>query len=222
MRTTWIAAVALALATSGGLQAQDSASTPKQDKIQWSLMGGATFTTLTGSTADTANLSSRVGFVASAGLAFNLSRSFAIGIEGSLIQKGAQQANATTRPGLGYTILYLEVPLLLRWNLSPGKQWQPVLLAGPSFAWELDCKMPMAYLTAVINSTCYAFAPYSRETMDVGGVAGIELHRGMFYPHGTVRDGVLAACSMGPVDPWTSRTQRSSRGWGSRSSHRHY
>jgi hypothetical protein len=181
MRMTRIATVlALALAAAPLVSAQEAATAPKEKKIRWSLMLGATFTDFTGVAADTAGLSSRVGGVGSIGLEYAISRSFAIELEASLLQKGAEQPTVTNRPGLGYRILYTEFPLLFKWNLSPDGGWQPVLLAGPSVAFELDCKMPFLYVTSVIDSNCYSL-DYERKTTDFGGQVGIELHKGMWF-----------------------------------------
>lgn len=181
MRATRIATVlAFVLATVPGLSGQESAPAPKEKKIRWSLMAGATFTDLTGTAADTADLSMRVGPVGSIGAEYRLSPKFALEAEASLIQKGAEQPTADDSPGLGYRILYAEFPLLVKWNLSPEKKFQPVLLAGPTIAFELDCKMPFQYGNSVIDSNCYSL-DYSHETTDIGGVAGIELHKGMWF-----------------------------------------
>ena len=183
MRMTRIVTVlALVLAAAPGLSAQDTAPAPAatEKKLHWSLQGGAAFTMLTGTAADTADLSNRVGGYGTFGLEYRLSPSFGLSAEATLIQKGGKQSTAYPKPGLGYRLLYVEFPLLAKWNLSPRAKWQPVLLAGPTFAFELDCKMPFAYLNSVIDSNCYSL-DYSHETTDIGGVAGIELHKGKWF-----------------------------------------
>lgn len=190
MRPTRIAAtLALIWAAAGSLPAQETTAPKAEKKIRWSLLGGATFTTMTGIAADTANLESRVGFVGALGLELGLSKRFALEVQASLIQKGAKQPTVTTRPGLGYRIVYFEMPLLLKWNLAPDAGWQPVLVAGPSIAWELDCKFPFLYVNSVIDSNCYALPPIERETMDFGGQVGIELHKGMWFLSGRYMKG---------------------------------
>lgn len=180
MRTTRLLGVmALLGVTAGGLSAQtDSAA--KEKTIRWSLMGGATFTSLTGSAADTADLSSRIGPVGSVGVELALSRTVGLALEASLIQKGAKQSTATTKPGLGYKLLYAEFPVLVKFNLSPAAKLQPVLLAGPTISFELDCKFPFLYVNTVVTSNCYS-TDFERETTEVGGQAGIELHKGMWF-----------------------------------------
>src|SRR5262245_48059432 len=146
MRTTRIATVlTLTLAGASSLFAQSDAQAPKEKKVHWSLQGGGAFTMLTGTAADTADLSNRVGGYGTLGLEYRLSPSFALSAEATLIGKGAKQSVAFPAPGLGYRLLYVEFPLLAKWNLSPKAKWQPVLLAGPTFAFELDCKMPFAF-----------------------------------------------------------------------------
>ena len=180
MRMTRIATVlALVLAAVPVLSAQDSASTVKK-KIRWSLHGGATFTMLTGVAADTADLSTRVGPYGTLGLEYPLSPRFGLAAEASLIQKGGEQSTADDSPGLGYRILYAEFPLLVKWNLSPDTKFQPVLLAGPTFAFELDCKMPFQFVNSVVDSNCYSL-DYGHETTEIGAVAGIELYKGMWF-----------------------------------------
>jgi hypothetical protein len=180
MRLTWMAAVALSLMGADGLLAQDSAAVKKEKRFTWSLLGGATFNTLTGVAADTAGLNSRVGFTGGIGLEFEMSKRFALEVKAALTLKGAKQPTVTNQPGLGYQLLYAEFPLVLKFNLAPGAKWQPMLLAGGSMAFELDCKMPFLYVNSVVDSNCYS-NDYERETTELGGIAGIELHRGMWF-----------------------------------------
>jgi hypothetical protein len=178
--TRMVTFLALVLAGVSSLSAQEAAPAPKEKKIRWSLMAGATFTNLTGTAADTADLSMRVGPYGTFGLTYRLSPAFGLSVEASLIQKGGKQSTVDNQPGLGYRILYAEFPLLAKWNLSPEGSFQPVLLAGPTFAFELDCKFPFLYVNSVIDSNCYSL-DYTRETSEIGGVAGIELHKGMWF-----------------------------------------
>lgn len=183
MRMTRIAAtLALVLVSAPGLSGQEAAGAKeeKEKKLKWSLLGGATFTTLTGIAADTAGLNSRVGFAGSIGLELELSQRVAIEVEASLVMKGAKQPTVTNRPGLGYSLLYAEFPVLLKVNLAPSAKFQPVLLAGPSISFELECKFPFLYINTVVTSNCYSL-DYERETTEIGGQAGIELHRGMWF-----------------------------------------
>ena len=181
MRTTRIVTVlALVLGGVSSLSAQETAPAPKEKKLRWSLMAGATFTNLTGTAADTAGLSMRVGPYGTLGVAYRLSPSLSLAAEASLIQKGAKQTTVDNQAGLGYKLLYAEFPLLVKWNFSPAGNLQPILLAGPTFAFELDCKFPFLYVNSVITSNCYSVA-YTKETTDIGGVVGIELHKGMWF-----------------------------------------
>lgn len=178
--TRTAAALALSLMGVNGLGAQDSAAVKKEKRFTWSLLGGATFNTLTGTAADTAGLNSRIGFTGSVGLEFEMSKRFSLEVEAALTLKGAEQPTVTNAPGLGYQLLYAEFPLVLKFNLAPGAKWQPMLLAGGSMSFELDCKMPFLYVNSVVDSNCYSL-DYERETTELGGIAGIELHRGMWF-----------------------------------------
>ena len=194
MRMTRIATVlALFLAGTGRLAAQDS-SAANAKKIRWLVAAGGTFTNLTGSAADTADLSMRVGAYGTVGLEYRLSPKVGLSAEASLLQKGAKQSTADNQPGLGYRIVYAEFPLLVKWSLSPTAKLQPVLLAGPTFAFEIDCKMPFLYVNSVIDSKCYSL-DYTHETTDIGGVAGIELHQGMWFVNARYMMGLTSLLS---------------------------
>lgn len=156
-------------------QTQGQANAPQKEKRFWfTLAGGASFSKFTGADADTANLDTRVGYVAGGAVSYEFSRRFGLGFEASLLQMGAKQLEVSRDPGLGYNLTYFELGLSAEFNLAPGATLQPVLHAGPTLAFEIDCMQPILYnQTSVLQSNC--LGEPARESQDFGGQVGLGL-----------------------------------------------
>jgi hypothetical protein len=162
------------LCTLAGQQAAGTRATPEGKRLWVTLSGGASFSKFTGATADTAALATRIGYTASASLGYELSPRFGLALEAGLVQMGAKQLEVSRDPGLGYNITYLELGLSAEFNLAPGAVIQPVLHAGPTLGFEVDCMQPILYnQTSILQSNC--LDEPERESTEFGGQIGLAL-----------------------------------------------
>lgn len=90
---------------------------------------------------DTTTLSSKVGFIGGLDLQYWFSTNLGVNLQLLYAQKGASEGEVSVPNPVTHTqatvtremsLNYLEVPLLLRYNLSDGK-YRPYVFAGPSF-----------------------------------------------------------------------------------------
>ena len=169
--------LAFLLLPSGILWAQAEAAGPagaKEKKLWITLGGGASFSKFTGTDADTAALDTRVGYVAGGALTYEFSPRFGLAFEAGVLQMGAKQLEVSRDPGLGYNLTYFELGLSAEFNLAPGRTVQPVLHAGPTVGFEIDCMQPIVYnQTAVLQSNC--LGQPEREGTEFSGQAGLAL-----------------------------------------------
>ena len=165
--------LAFLLLPSGILWAQAETPGPAEKKLWITLGGGASFSKFTGTDADTAALDTRVGYVAGGALTYQFSPRFGLAFEAGVLQLGAKQLEVSRDPGLGYNLTYLELGLSAEFNLAPGRTVQPVLHAGPTVAFEIDCLQPILYQTAVLQSNC--LGQPEREGTEFRGQAGLAL-----------------------------------------------
>jgi hypothetical protein len=157
-----------------GVLAAQSQEAHKEKKLWVTLSGGATFSKFTGADADTANLDTRVGYSAGGALSYQFSPRFGLAFEAGVLQGGAKQLEVSRDPGLGYTLTYFQLGLSAEFNLAPGASVQPVLHAGPTLAFEIDCMQPILYnQVSVLQSNC--LDEPERESTEFGGQAGLAL-----------------------------------------------
>lgn len=155
-------------------QSEGTGGTGSEKKLWITLGGGASFSKFTGADADTTALDTRVGYVFSGALTYELSPRFGLGLEGGLWQLGAKQLEVSRDPGLGYNLTYFALGVSAEFNLAPGAVVQPVLHTGPTLAFEIDCKQPILYnQTSVLQSNCLDVP--ERESQEFGWQAGLAL-----------------------------------------------
>ncbi len=154
----------LALLLAGMTVVQASAQT-----FNLGLEAGANFSNFIGS--DVANvgndLSSKLGFVGGGYLSLNFGNSFAIRPEVLYEQKGTAITGTTTSDELDY----IEVPVLLKLGLGT-PMFNPSILLGPSFSWNLLAKDAQGDTISNINSS------------DIGVVGGVEIDIDKFLVSG--------------------------------------
>ena len=169
--------LALLLLPVGSLAAQADSpgqAGPKEKKFWVTLGGGMSYSKFVGADADTASLDWRVGYVVGGALTYEFSPRFGLAFEAGVLQMGAEQLEVSRDPGLGYNLTYVELGLSAEFNLAPGATVQPVLHAGPTLAFEIDCMQPILYnQTSVLQSNC--LGEPERETQEFGGQAGLAL-----------------------------------------------
>lgn len=129
---------------------------------------GASIVTLGGD--DAGDTRSRTGFSVGGALVFDVTSALRLQAGASYVQKGASvsaQGFETT-----YLIDYVEVPVLIQWDLPAGRAFSPHLVAGPAVSVELGCdvKFLLQGLGATVSCRDGGVPP---RTLDVGVVGGV-------------------------------------------------
>ncbi len=134
------------------------------------LEAGANFSNFIGSGVSQINNNnvsdSKLGFVGGGFLSLNFGNSFAIRPEVLYEQKGNQISGTNTTTELDY----IEVPVLLKLGLGT-PVFNPAILLGPSFSWNLLAQSGGTNLNGINSS-------------DVGLVGGVELDLSKFLISG--------------------------------------
>lgn len=85
---------------------------------------------------------------------------FSLVLEGYYRQKGAEGlqerlvAGTPTEP-ISVSIDYIEVPVLLRFDVPVGPSWfRPYLQGGPAFGWQIDCAVEIEAETGETEQAC--------------------------------------------------------------------
>ncbi len=114
-------------------------------------------------------LDTRVGFTGGAFLTYSLNRQFALQPELLYVSKGAEKDLFFV--SAEWSMNYLEVPVLLKYDIVPDGKLRPNLFIGPAFALLLSSKVRFIDLS-------YDVADYMK-SMDVGLVfgAGVDYKR---------------------------------------------
>ncbi len=117
-------------------------------------------------------LDTRVGFTGGAFLTYSLNRQFAVQPELLFVSKGAEKDLFFV--SAEWSMNYLEVPVLLKYDIVPDGKLRPNVFAGPAFALLLSSKVRFMDYS-------YDVADYLK-SMDVGFVfgAGIDYKRVTF------------------------------------------
>lgn len=123
------------------------------------VLGGATFSSISGPEAEAANLKTRTSFAFGGFVRIGISRNIAIEPQLLYIRKGAKasDANVTLAARLGY----LEVPVLVtvRFPAASRGGASPFFQAGPAVAFKLDCKVVVTNNTTTILQKCEDLEP---------------------------------------------------------------
>ena len=128
-------------------------------KFNLGVEAGANFSNFIGSAAPTGSLNaSKLGLVGGGFLSLNFGNSFAIRPEVLYEQKGNQITGTSTSTELDY----IEIPVLLKLSLGT-PVFNPGIILGPSFAWNLVAKDASGANISNIS------------TSDIGLVMGIQV-----------------------------------------------
>lgn len=159
-----------------------------------------------------AEVKRRMGFQIGAYLTQSLSGNVSFQPEIHYIQKGAKVAVSLTdiEGNAGVTdaeasikLAYLEVPLLLRFDMNQGKSVRPFLVAGPAVAFRISCNIGLGVEGASFNTDCGSegdselevesddpFKKFDAGVMMGGGIAGtmgsLPVSLQVRYSHGLI------------------------------------
>ena len=160
LTSTLLAAAALLLAAGAA-----SAQLPGAPVgISLGVKGGVTIATFHGD--DAGDPDNRNGFAAGVQAVLH-SPLFNVQVEGLYVQKGAEQDDGSVKHT--YKFDYLEVPVLMRWDL-PGMVVKPYLLAGPALAFNTSAKIKSE--GALTKATAEVDVKDDVKDTDVGLVVG--------------------------------------------------
>lgn len=145
-RAKWFGAAAILVAAAAPLRSQTRIGI---------LVGGVSSTVSTATADQVPNKSSRTGFMAGVNARWKLGSRLSFGPAVVYIQKGANAEDNTGVIKEEIKISYVEVPLLLRLDLSDGGM-RPFLLGGGAVSFLASCKLHFAGLGQDIKEDCKA------------------------------------------------------------------
>lgn len=131
------------------------------------VLGGLNFSTLSGS--DISGVSNRTGFQAGLFLTLHMNQAWSIEPEALYTQEGATASGETAKMN------YLQVPVLLRWDVMAKSPMHPFFMAGPAAAFQVGCDLSASGQTASCDDLSQAGQSPQKKTFDVLGVAGAGL-----------------------------------------------
>lgn len=131
------------------------------------VLGGLNFSTLSGS--DISGVSNRTGFQAGLFLTLHMNQAWSIEPEALYTQEGATASGETAKMN------YLQVPVLLRWDVMARSPMHPFFMAGPAAAFQVGCDLSASGQTASCDDLSQAGQSPQKKTFDVLGVAGAGL-----------------------------------------------
>ena len=192
-RLSALVAVVLVLVSATAAEAQSAASELMRRFV---LVVGVNRATFSGD--DTQDLDPRTGLVIGAGMFFPFNAN--IGFQPELLysMKGAVSEDAVTGDEIELKTNYLELPLLLRYNLPVAGTVRPFLLGGPSVGYQVGCDFKATSGGTTGTLSCDEFAELTGEpelekvdfgfnlgggvTFDMGGRAltlGLRFNQGL-------------------------------------------
>lgn len=148
-----------------------------QGSPTFGLLGGITSSkvTVTGDDLEL-DFDSRTGFAAGVSMQFPLGNMLAF--EGDVLyaQKGVKLSNAGTTGTI--KLAYIEVPLLLRYNLGNGTT-RPFILGGASVGFKAGCDVTLDTGDVSASSDCETFFDGEQKGTDIGATigAGVSFNR---------------------------------------------
>ncbi|MEW5919267.1 MAG: porin family protein [Gemmatimonadota bacterium] len=145
---------------------------------QVGVIAGATFSTLRG----VDGLDSRTGLIGGLTLVFPSAGPLSLQTGALFVAKGATAGSSTTE---GIEINYLEIPGLIRLDLSRGSGLTPHIYAGPYFGLQLSCTLEET------DADCDRVGGVNSKTVDIGGIVGggLDLNLGPLILTGGLRYG---------------------------------
>ncbi|HEX6814694.1 MAG TPA: porin family protein [Gemmatimonadaceae bacterium] len=162
-RFVMVSAAALALAAASHT-ATAQLATPKPTI---GMLGGLNMSTLSGN--DISNASNRTGFQAGLFLTLHMSQAWSIEPEALYTQEGASAGGETAKMN------YIQVPVLLRWDVMAKNPVHPFFIAGPAAAIQVGCNLSASGQSATCDQLSQAGDGPQKKSFDMLGVAGAGL-----------------------------------------------
>lgn len=98
------------------------------------------------------------------------------------IQKGTRlHATPSSSGSLDLGLSYIEIPLLLRYDLAPTSAWRPFVAAGPSFGFRVYCKGLFRYGTQAQSANCRELNDDPAKDLFVSSDAGMSAGVGIAH-----------------------------------------
>jgi hypothetical protein len=186
MKVNWwksaVTATALSVAT----------TMPMPSRVQAQRLGivaGGTFSQLRG--IDNINVQSRTGTMFGASLLLPLGGSVALQPELLFSNKGSK-FNTGTGGEKDIRLDYLEIPVLLRYDLAGGAALDPHIYAGPSIGYKVGCNVKFSGGGIPNSSSDCTRDNFDAKTLDWGAIvgAGVDLSVGGLGVTGGARYGI--------------------------------
>lgn len=195
-RTLALAATLAATAPLAHAQRADDLDTPVRGGPQLGLVLGANFASLAG--RDVASDDRKTGLVFGLSVLVPVHTRFALQPELHYSQKGSQVGGGgeTIRLNLDY----VDVPLLVRWQVPTAGAFRPFVVAGPNVAWQARCNVSVG--SGRGNAPCDAGladengTPATFRRIDYGAVVGA----GIDFPFGGQDASLSARYGVGLAD----------------------
>ena len=159
----------------GGAAAQGIPLVPQRPTI--GVMAGVNLAKISGDATDA--LDSRTGFLAGVFVTFHITNTFAIEPEALYSQRGA---SADGEMGFDATIKmdYIDIPVLLRFDVPVAGPIRPFFVAGPAFGIQTKCAISGEGEGVSASVDCDALdedpeSDFDPKTFDLSGVVGAGL-----------------------------------------------
>ncbi|HEY7894391.1 MAG TPA: porin family protein [Gemmatimonadaceae bacterium] len=163
-RFVMVSAAALAL-VAGGQTVSAQMPTPKPTL---GVLGGLNLATLGGS--DVTGASNRTGLQAGLYLTLHMNHAWSVEPEALYTQQG------TTSQGTTLKMNYIQVPVLLRWDVASHNPVHPFFIAGPAAAFQIGCDASGGGQSMTCDQLSQeSDGSFSKKSFDVLGVAGAGL-----------------------------------------------
>ena len=163
-RFVMVSAAALAIAAASHT-ATAQMPTPKPTI---GVLGGLNLATLGGS--DVSGVSNRTGFQAGMFLTLHMNHAWSIEPEALYTQEGATSQGATLQMN------YLQVPVLLRWDVMAHSPVHPFFVAGPAAAFQVGCNLSGSGQSMSCDDlNQQSGGSFQKKSFDMLGVAGAGL-----------------------------------------------
>lgn len=170
-----VAAIAMMGVPVGGAVAQGVPLVPKRPTI--GIMGGVNLAKISGN--DVTSADNRTGFLGGVFVTFHLTNTFAIQPEAIYSQRGTSE---NSDPNFDATIKmdYIDIPVLLRYDIPVVGPIRPFFLAGPAFGIQTKCTIGIEGQGVSASADCDQFsedpeASFESKTFDLSGVFGAGL-----------------------------------------------
>jgi hypothetical protein len=138
--------------------------------LRWGLKAGINFADFkpSGSDAPHLNWNIKKGIIAGPFVAFYLYDNLAIQPELLYSQEGFRVENATTDT---YAVDFVQIPLLLKFNLSPSSPISPYLFSGPFAAFKVRDEIPAGTAIPPIKKFNFGFTAGGGLGINLGGTS---------------------------------------------------